>query len=75
MQAITIHPESAEQFKTVKAVLTALNVPFEAHTLKLPTHIVKSIDKSINQLEGGETISLEAFKEKHFRRTAHYFIK
>ncbi len=68
MKAITIHPESAEQFKTVKAVLKALNVPFEAQPTDLPKHIVKSIDKSLHQLKAGKTISLETFKEKHCRK-------
>jgi len=33
----------------------------------LPSHISKSIEKSIKQYEGGKTISLQQFKEKHLR--------
>jgi len=40
MEAITIHPESEEQFETVKAVLKALKVPFESHTTDLPEHVL-----------------------------------
>jgi len=69
MEPITIHPESIEQFKTVKAVLKALNVPFEARPTTLPEHITKSIDKGIDQFKAGKTVSLETFKEKHFRKS------
>jgi hypothetical protein len=68
MESILIHPESAEQLKTVKAVLKALKVPFEPQTVVLPAHVSKSIEKSIKQFEGGQTISLEEFKRKHFSR-------
>jgi hypothetical protein len=66
METILIHPESTEQLKTVKAVLKALKVPFEAQSAILPRHISKSIEKSIQQFEAGQTISLKEFTEKHF---------
>jgi len=68
MKSILIHPESAEQLKTVKAVLKALKVQFEPQSSTLPTHISKSIEKSIKQFENGQTISLQEFKEKHFSK-------
>ena len=68
MESILIHPESAEQLKTVKAVLKALKVPFEPQTVALPAHVSKSIEKSIKQFEAGQTISLQEFKEKHFSK-------
>ncbi len=68
MEAITIHPESVEQFKTVKAVLKALKVPFESQSANLPDHVIKSIDKGLDQFNAGKSISLESFKEKHFRK-------
>ena len=68
MESILIHPESAEQLKTVKAVLKALKVPFEPQATVLPAHISKSVEKSIKQFEAGQTISLEEFKRKHFSR-------
>jgi hypothetical protein len=68
MESILIHPESAEQLKTVKAVLKALKVPFEPQSATLPLHISQSIEKSIKQYENGQTISLQEFKEKHFSK-------
>lgn len=68
MESILIHPESAEQLKTVKAVLKALNVPFEPQSVTLPPHISRSIEKSIKQYEDGQTITLQEFKEKHFSK-------
>lgn len=66
MEAITIHPESAEQLKTVKSVLKALKIPFEPQSNALPDHLVASIDRGMEQAANGETIGLKAFKEKHF---------
>jgi hypothetical protein len=68
MEAILIHPESAEQLKTVKAVLKALKVQFEPQSAILPPHVSKSIEKSIKQYENGQTISLSEFKEKHLSK-------
>jgi len=68
MESILIHPESAEQLKTVKAVLKALKVQFEPQSNTLPAHVSKSIEKSIRQFENGQTISLQEFKEKHFSK-------
>lgn len=42
-----IHPESAGQLKTVKAVLNVLNVQFEPQSTVLPSHVSKSIEKGI----------------------------
>jgi len=68
MESILIHPESAEQLKTVKAVLKALKVPFEPQFAILPPHVAESIKKSTRQYENGQTISLLEFKEKHFSK-------
>jgi hypothetical protein len=68
MESLLIHPESAEQLKTIKAVLKALNVQFEPQSSVLPTHVSKSIEKSIKQYEDGQTISLQEFKEKHLSK-------
>ena len=66
MEAITIHPENAEQLKTVKSVLKALKVPFEPQSSTLPDHVMASIGRGMEQAAQGETIGLEEFKEKHF---------
>lgn len=66
MEAITIHPENAEQLKTVKSILKALKVPFEPQTNPLPDHVLKNIDRGIEQISQEKTISLEEFKKKHF---------
>jgi hypothetical protein len=34
----------------------------------LPLHVLKSIEKAINQYENGQTISLSEFKERHFSK-------
>jgi hypothetical protein len=66
MESILIHPENAEQLRTVKAVLKALKVRFEPQVTELPAHVLKSAAKSIAQYEAGESISFEEFSAKHF---------
>ncbi|MFA4869555.1 MAG: DUF2683 family protein [Pedobacter sp.] len=67
MESIVIHPESNEQLKTIKAVLKALKVQFEAQqTPSLPDHLMKSATKSIKQYEAGQTMSFNEFADKHF---------
>ena len=68
MEAILIYPESVEQLKTVKAVLKALKVHFESQSNTLPPHVLKSIERGMKQIENGQTISLEEFKERHFSK-------
>lgn len=66
MESILIHPESNEQLKTIKAVVKALKVNFEAQTPSLPSHVLKSAALSIKQYETGESISFNEFADKHF---------
>ena len=66
MEAIMIHPENAEQLKTVKSVLKALKVPFEPQSSTLPDHVMANIDSGMKQAAQGKTIGLKAFKDKHF---------
>lgn len=68
MESLIVHPESADQLKTIKAVLKALKVPFESQENSLPEHVLKSIDVSLEQFDKGKVISLDEFKEKHFQR-------
>lgn len=68
MESILIHPENAEQLKTVKAVLKALKVRFEPQSNTFPPHVIEGIQKSLEQARNGQTISLEEFKEKHFTK-------
>ena len=68
MQTILLHPESKEQLKTIKAVLKALKVPFEPQLISIPSHVSKSIEKSIEQYENGKAITLKQFTEKHFSK-------
>jgi hypothetical protein len=68
MESLIVHPESADQLKTIKAVLTALKVPFELRENSLPEHVLKSIDVSLDQFDKGNVISLDEFKEKHFQK-------
>ena len=66
MESLVIHPENAEQLRTVKAVLKALKVQFEPQVNELPEHVLKSAAKSIAQYEAGKSISFEEFSAKHF---------
>jgi flagellar motor component MotA len=68
MESLLIHPESAEQLKTVKAVLKALKVQFEPQSNTLPRHVVEGIERSLKQAKEGQTISLEEFKENNFSK-------
>jgi len=68
MESLVVHPENAEQLETVTAVLKALKVPFESRPETLPAHVLKSIEKSIEQFENGQSISFQRFKEKHFSK-------
>ena len=68
MEPILIYPESAEQLKTIKAVLKALKVQVEPQSNTLPPHILKIAEESINQYKYGQTISFGEFKERHFSK-------
>lgn len=68
MDSLLIHPENAEQLKTVKAVLKALKVKFEPQTSPLPTHVIEGIEKSLTQHDEGQTLSFEEFKARNFKR-------
>lgn len=67
MEALLVHPENEVQLKAIKAVLEALNVPFEKHKLQeLPNHVIQSVERGIKQSEANQLISLKEFKVKHF---------
>ena len=68
MESLLIHPENAEQLKTVKAVLKALKVKFEPQTKLLPTHVLEGIEKSLRQHDDGQSISFEEFKARNFNK-------
>ncbi len=68
MEAITIHPESPEQLKTVKSVLKALKVPFEPQFKSIPQHVDDSIARGLEQAATGNTIDLGEFKRRHFSK-------
>lgn len=65
MESLVVHPENAEQLEAVKVFLRALKVEFEPKEETLPPHVLEGIQRSIEQFENGETISLEDFKAKH----------
>lgn len=67
MESLVIHPENAEQLRTVKAVLKALKVQFEPQATKLPAHVLNGIDKSLQQFTAGNSISMEEFSQKHLK--------
>ena len=68
MESILVHPENAEQLKTVKAVLKALKVQFEPQPETVPTHVLEGIQRGLDQAKNGQTISLQEFKDKHFTK-------
>lgn len=68
METLVLHPESTEQLKTIKAVLKALKVPFEAKPAELPESVAKSMAKGISQYEAGQSISFDEFTKKHFSK-------
>jgi hypothetical protein len=68
MESLVIHPENAEQLKTVKAFLKAINVQFESKSDKFPLHVLEGIERGIAQAKNGQTISFEEFKEKNFTK-------
>lgn len=73
MEALLIRPENEVQLKAIKAVLEALNVPFENHTLQdLPNHVIDSIGRGIKQSQIGELISLNEFKDKHLNSSKRF---
>ena len=69
MESILVHPENAAQLRTVKPDIKALKVQFEPQSdvTKPPPHVLKGIDKSLKQLEAGNSISLEEFANKHLK--------
>lgn len=53
MEAIVIHPDSAEQLKTVKAVLKALNVRFEKKTVShtnANNQFLSELEQAVNEV-------------------------
>ena len=64
MEQIIIHPDNVEQSKIIKD----LNVQNESHASIFPLHVLKGIEESIAQHEGGQTISLQEFKERHLSK-------
>ncbi len=69
MESILIHPENNDQLRAIKAVLKALKVQFEPQVKpsKLPEHVLKGIDRSLQQFEEGKSISLDDFTAKHLK--------
>lgn len=68
MESLVVHIENKEQAKAIKAFMKALKIKFEKTEDTIPPHIMAGIENSTRQFENGETISLEEFKEKHFRK-------
>lgn len=68
MEALLVHPKDENQLAAIKAFMQALNIHFESKEKEMPTHVLKSIEKGLAQIENGDLISLTDFKEKHFRK-------
>ena len=66
MEALLIHPENKEQLRAVKAFLKAMKVPFQQQDANLPKHVQERIEKGLDQVHKGQTVSFEVFKSKHF---------
>lgn len=68
MEAITIHPENAEQLEAIKSILKVLKAPFEQQSKSLPAHLLESIERGLKQANEDNTIGLDVFKNKHFSK-------
>lgn len=54
MESILVHPENAEQLKTVKAVLKALKVQFEPQSAVTLPHVLEGIQRGFDQAKKGK---------------------
>lgn len=68
MEALLVHPKDKEQLAILEAFMSALNINFEYRDDTLPHHVLESINKGLEQAKNGQTISLEEFKNKHFKK-------
>jgi len=67
MSTFLIQP-TEEQEKVVIAFLNALEIPFvrDDEAEKLPDHVIKGIQKGIEEIEAGRYITMDEFKKKFF---------
>jgi hypothetical protein len=65
MEALLIHPENKEQLRAVKAFLKAMKVPFQQQDTDLPKHVQERIEKGLDQVHNGQTVSFDVFKSKY----------
>jgi hypothetical protein len=67
MEAYIAYP-TKEQEKAVEAFFLALNIAFEKRTndSKLPDHVIAGINRGLEDMAAGRTITLEEFKKKLF---------
>ena len=64
METYVVHPDKSQE-KALKAFLEALEVPFEIkNKASLPAHVISGIQKGQQDIELGNSISLEEFREK-----------
>lgn len=68
MEALLVHPKDKEQLAILKAFMNALNINFEYRNDNLPSHVLESIERGLEQAKNGELISLDEFKSKHFKK-------
>jgi hypothetical protein len=65
METFVIHPDK-QQGKALRAILKALNVPFEitTHDEVLPEHVIKGIKRGQDDVKAGRSITLNEFKQR-----------
>ncbi len=63
MEAIMVHPKSAEQAETVKAVLKALKVQFETHDETLPDFVIEGVQRGLEDSKAGRTKTFDEVKK------------
>lgn len=68
MESILVHPKNTKESKMIKAILKALNVKFEIQPETLPPHVLEGIERGLEQIKNGQTISLGEFKRKHLQK-------
>ena len=71
MDSITIYPKNEQQKSLLKSLLKEMKVRFEVaeseeQTLLSESEFIAKIDKSVNQVEAGQTKKLTKEQQKEF---------
>ena len=59
MESLIVRPENKKQLAALKAVMKALNIPFEKDKSPYDPEFVKMIEKGDEDLKGGKGIKVD----------------